>query len=144
MLNRREIFKNLLGLMALTAIPATVLAKEVVPDWGRVTKRKVILDIQKAIETAMQDATLELNDPITRQTVTEYVRNVANRHKLNRNLYDYQIVCNEVNNTDKVIDKNEMHCDVYLKFPNEVTFTKLTAVAGRDVHIFEEVVGSLA
>ena len=142
MLNRRDIFKGLLGLVALTAIPVTAYANA--PDWSKLTKRRVILDIQKAMENAMAETTFEFNDPITRNLVVEDIRPIADKYKLNRDLYDYMIVCNETNNTDKVIDRNELYCDVYMKFPNDVKFTQLNAIHARNGTTFEEAVGSLA
>ena len=148
MINRRDIFKGLLGGIILAGTASGAVAKILEtntvtkPTWEKINKRKVILDIQKAMEDSMGNTLFGFNDSNTRRMVSEHVRSVAENHKLSRNLMDYQIVCNDMNNSSATIDKNELHCDVYLKFGNAITFTHLNAVASRGGMTFEEVVGN--
>lgn len=145
MINRRDLFKGLIAgiVVAGTAVPAVAKALETRPNWNKLVKRRVINDIEKAMEWAMAESTFEVNDDFTRNHVSEYVSGIARNHKLNKSLYDFCVVCDKTNNTPKVIDANKLICDVYLKFPNEMTFTRINAITERNGTTFEEIVGSL-
>ena len=145
MLNRREIFQNLLGLMALTAIPATVLAKEAAqPNWALLRKRMIINRIHKEMEKASKIGLFEINDGFTQSQAKSILQPYLRDLKNGRFLYDYMIVCDETNNTTKVVDANQFKMEVYLKFPNDIAFTHLLLVTHSRGMTFEEAVGSLA
>ena len=85
----------------------------------------------------------EFNDAFTRaqfrSAVEPFLRDVKNR----RGLVDFSVVCDESNNTDSVIDRNEFVCSIFVKPNRSINFITLNFVASRSGVEFEEIYGAV-
>ena len=117
----------------------TMLAKPSAFD--RINVRRLFIVIEKAIARASRFSLFEFNDQFTRaqfvNLVEPYLRDVAGR----RGITDFRVVCDETNNTQEVIDRNEFVGDIYIKPVRSINFIQLNFVAVRSGVSFEEVVG---
>ena len=117
----------------------TMLAKPSAFD--RINVRRLFIVIEKAIARASRFSLFEFNDQFTRaqfvNLVEPYLRDVAGR----RGITDFRVVCDETNNTQEVIDRNEFIGDIYIKPVRSINFIQLNFVAVRSGVSFEEVVG---
>ena len=68
-----------------------------------------------------------------------FLRDVKNR----RGLVDFSVVCDESNNTDSVIDRNEFVCSIFVKPNRSINFITLNFVASRSGVEFEEIYGTV-
>jgi len=117
----------------------TLLAKPSAFD--RINVRRLFIVCEKAIARAARFSLFEFNDQFTRaqfvNLVEPYLRDVAGR----RGITDFRVVCDETNNTQEVIDRNEFIGDIYIKPVRSINFIQLNFVAVRSGVSFEEVVG---
>ena len=93
----------------------------------------------KAIATAAKAQLFEYNDSFTRaqfrSAVEPFLRDVKNR----RGLTDFSVICDETNNTDSVIDRNEFVCSIFVKPAKSINYITLNFVAARSGVVFKEV-----
>ena len=99
--------------------------------------------LEKAIATAAKAQLFEFNDAFTRAqfraAVEPFLRDVKNR----RGLVDFAVLCDETNNTDTVIDRNEFVCSIFVKPARSINFITLNFVAARSGVEFEEIYGAV-
>jgi len=107
--------------------------------FDRINVRRLFIVLEKAIATAAKAQLFEYNDAFTRaqfrSAVEPFLRDVKNR----RGLTDYSVICDETNNTDSVIDRNEFVCSIFIKPAKSINFITLNFVATRSGVQFEEV-----
>ena len=111
--------------------------------FDRINVRRLFIVLEKAISTAAQAQLFEFNDAFTRaqfrSAVEPFLRDVKNR----RGLVDFSVVCDESNNTDSVIDRNEFVCSIFVKPAKSINFVTLNFIATRSGVEFEEVYGAV-
>ena len=111
--------------------------------FDRINVRRLFIVLEKAISTAAQAQLFEFNDAFTRaqfrSAVEPFLRDVKNR----RGLVDFSVVCDETNNTDSVIDRNEFVCSIFIKPAKSINYVTLNFVATRSGVEFEEVYGAV-
>ena len=109
--------------------------------FDRINVRRLFIVLEKAISTAAKFSLFEFNDAFTRRQfvnlVTPYLRDVQGR----RGIYDFQVVCDETNNTAQVIDTNQFVGDIYIKPARSINFIQLNFVAVATGVQFSEVIG---
>jgi len=107
--------------------------------FDRVNVRRLFIVLEKAIATAAKSQLFEFNDSFTRAqfraAVEPFLRDVKNR----RGLIDFSVLCDETNNTDTVIDRNEFVCSIFVKPARSINFITLNFVAARSGVQFEEI-----
>jgi len=107
--------------------------------FDRVNVRRLFIVLEKAISVAAKSQLFEFNDAFTRaqfrSAVEPFLRDVKNR----RGLVDFSVVCDETNNTDTVIDRNEFVCSIFVKPAKSINFITLNFVAARSGVEFEEI-----
>jgi len=54
-------------------------------------------------------------------------------------LIDFSVVCDETNNTDSVMDRNEFVCSIFVKPARSINYITLNFVAARSGVQFEEI-----
>jgi hypothetical protein len=117
----------------------TLLAKPSAFD--RINVRRLFIVLEKAISTAAKFTLFEFNDDFTRSQfrnmVEPFLRDVQGR----RGITDFQVVCDETNNTGEVIDRNEFIGDIYIKPARSINFIQLNFIAVRTGVEFSEVIG---
>ena len=111
--------------------------------FDRINVRRLFIVLEKAISTAAKAQLFEFNDAFTRaqfrSTVEPFLRDVKNR----RGLVDFSVVCDETNNTDSVIDRNEFVCSIFVKPSRSINFITLNFVAARSGVEFSEIYGAV-
>lgn len=110
--------------------------------FDRINVRRLFIYIEKAITKATKDYLFEFNDEITRTDFVNVIEPFLREIKSRRGIYDYVIICDETNNTPKVIDNNEFVADIYIKPARSINFIGLTFIATRTGVSFEEVIGN--
>lgn len=111
-----------------------------------VSVRRLMITIEKAIATSLQDFVFEPNDAALRLRVTalleEYLSTLGADGAFQTEGGDrgYRVVCNEVNNTPATIDRQELHCDIFIKPIRPAKFIELTAVITTTGSSFEELI----
>ena len=71
--------------------------------------------------------------------VEPFLREVQGR----RGITDFKVICDETNNTDSVIDRNEFVCSIFVKPARSINFITLNFVAARSGVEFEEIYGAV-
>ena len=111
--------------------------------FDRINVRRLFIVLEKAISTAAKAQLFEFNDSFTRAqfraAIEPFLRDVKNR----RGLVDFSVVCDETNNTDSVIDRNEFVCSIFLKPAKSINYITLNFVATRSGVEFEEIYGAV-
>lgn len=109
--------------------------------FDRINVRRLFIVLEKAIAKAAKYLLFEFNDTFTRlrfkQMVEPYLRDVQGR----RGIYDFQVVCDETNNTPFVIDNNAFVGDLYIKPARSINFITLNFVATGTGVVFDEIIG---
>ena len=107
--------------------------------FDRINVRRLCIVLEKAIAVAAKSQLFEFNDAFTRAqfraAVEPFLRDVKNR----RGLVDFSVLCDETNNTDTVIDRNEFVCSIFVKPARSINFITLNFVAARSGVEFEEI-----
>lgn len=109
--------------------------------FDRINVRKLFLVVEKAIEQAAKAQLFELNDETTRNifrsVVEPFLRDVQSR----RGITNFEVVCDESNNTPAVIDNNEFVANIFIQPARSINFITLKFTATRTGISFSEVVG---
>jgi phage tail sheath protein FI len=107
--------------------------------FDRINVRRLFIVLEKAIATASKFQLFEFNDPFTRaqfrNLVEPFLRDVQGR----RGITDFRVICDETNNTEVIVDRNEFVADIFIKPARSINFIRLNFVATRSSVSFEEV-----
>jgi len=110
--------------------------------FSRINIRRLFIVLEKAISTAAKFQLFEFNDSFTRanfrSAVEPFLRQVQGR----RGIYDFQVICDESNNTAGVVDSSQFVASIFVKPARSINFITLTFVASRSGVDFEEVYGA--
>jgi phage tail sheath protein FI len=111
--------------------------------FDRINVRRLFIVLEKAISAAAKGRLFEFNDGFTRaqfrSAIEPFLRDVKNR----KGIYDFSVVCDESNNTDSVIDRNEFVASIFIKPAKSINFITLNFVAARTGVEFEELYGAI-
>jgi phage tail sheath protein FI len=118
-------------------------ASNVVSAFDRINVRRLFLTIENQIGRVARSQLFEFNDAITRNNFISIVEPYLRDIKAKRGITDFQVVCDESNNTPDVIDSNQFKADIYIKPARSINFINLTFVATRTGVSFSEVVGTV-
>ena len=109
--------------------------------FNRVNVRRLFITLEKAISTAAKFQLFELNDQFTRaqfrNLVEPFLRDVQGR----RGVTDFQVICDDTNNTPEVIDTNRFVADIFVKPARSINFITLSFIAVRTGVEFSEISG---
>ncbi len=109
--------------------------------FDRINVRRLFIVLEKSISASAKYSLFEFNDSFTRaqfvNLVEPYLRDIQGR----RGITDFRVVCDETNNTQEIIDRNEFVGDIYVKPARSVNFIQLNFVATRTGINFDEVAG---
>ena len=116
----------------------TLLAKPSAFD--RINVRRLFITLEKSISAFAQFSMFEFNDDFTRSSfvsaVEPFLRDIQGRGGIT----DFAVVCDESNNTQEVIDRNEFIGSIFIKPTKSINFILLNFVAVRSGVEFDEVV----
>lgn len=107
----------------------TLLTKSSAFD--RMNVRRLFIVMEKAVAKVMKYFVFELNDEFLRQTVAStlnpYFRDIKGR----RGIYDWKVTCDANNNTNEVIDRNELIVDIKIQPARSAEFIYVNFYAMR-------------
>ena len=110
--------------------------------FDRINVRRLFIVMEKAIATAAKFQLFEFNDAFTRAqfraTIEPFLRQVKGR----RGIVDFQVVCDDTNNSQSVVDANQFQASIFVKPNRSINFITLNFVAARSGVEFEEVYGA--
>lgn len=119
----------------------TLLARPSAFD--RINVRRLFIVLEKTIEQSAKQQLFEQNDEFTRNAfinlVEPFLRSVRGR----RGITDFYVVCDETNNPQDAIDRNEFRADIFIKPTRSINFIQLNFTAVRSDVAFSEVVTNL-
>ena len=77
--------------------------------------RLLLIVIEPAIKEFLEDYLFEINDRATRAEIETKISGYLENIKGRRGVFDYDVVCDESNNTGTIIDNNQLVVDVFIK-----------------------------
>lgn len=117
----------------------TLLAKPSAFD--RINVRRVFLFFEKATLRTSKYFVFEPNTLFTRTQVINVLDPLFENVKNKDGIRDYIIVCSEKNNTDEVIEQNQLKIDIYIKPTKTAEFILVDFIATRQDANFQELIG---
>ena len=109
--------------------------------FDRINVRRLFIALEKSISTAAKAQLFEFNDEFTRaqfrNLVEPFLRDVRGR----RGITDFNVVCDESNNTTQIIDSNQFVADIFIKPARSINFITLSFIATRSGVEFSEIAG---
>lgn len=110
--------------------------------FDRINVRRLFLYLEKATKKTTKYFVFEPNTSFTRNRVVSTLSPIFDRAKNTQGLYDYQIVCDQRNNTPTIIDQNELVVDIYIKPVRSAEFILVNFYATSTGANFSEIIGA--
>jgi phage tail sheath protein FI len=110
--------------------------------FDRINVRRLFLYLEKATKKTTKYFVFEPNTSFTRNRVVSTLSPIFDRAKNTQGLYDYQIVCDQRNNTPDIIDQNELIVDIYIKPVRAAEFILVNFYATSTGANFSEIIGA--
>jgi hypothetical protein len=82
---------------------------------NRLNVRLLLIVIEPALKEFLEDYLFELNNEDTRSDIDNKITNYLTGVKSRKGMLDFDVVCDESNNTPTVISNNQLICDVFIK-----------------------------
>lgn len=108
--------------------------------FDRINVRRLFIVLEKTIERSTQSILFEQNDAFTRNQFIAIVEPFLRSVQARRGISDFSVVCDETNNPQAAIDRNEFRADIYVKPIRSINFVQLNFVAVRSDVSFQEVI----
>ena len=105
----------------------------------RVNVRRLLIIVEKAIATMLDYFVMEQNSDFTRRQISLIIEGYLRLIKASEGLRDFKIVVEDTNNSGAIIDRNELHVDIYLKPVRVAEFIVLNTIITSTGVSFEEV-----
>lgn len=109
--------------------------------FDRINVRRLFLTLEKETQALLKYFVFEPNTFATRNRLKGALMPTFDKAKLNDGLYDYQLICDERNNTPDVIDNNELKIAIYIKPVRASEFILADFIATRTGVDFSELNG---
>ena len=109
--------------------------------FDRINVRRLFLALEKATKQTAKFFVFEPNTLFTRTQVVNVLAPIFENAKNTEGVYDYRIVCSELNNTPDVIDNNELKIDIYIQPVRTAEFILVNFYATRTGTNFDELIG---
>jgi hypothetical protein len=109
--------------------------------FDRINVRRLFLTLEKQTKELLKYYVFEPNTFTTRQRLVGALLPIYDKAKLNDGLYEYEIVCDERNNTPDVIDNNELKVSIYIKPVRTAEFILADFIGTRTGVTFSELIG---
>jgi len=110
--------------------------------FDRINVRRLFLNLERATKETCKFFVFEPNTLFTRTQVVNVLSPIFENAKNTEGLYDYRIVCSELNNTPDVIDNNELKIDIYIQPVRAAEFILVNFYATRTGTNFDEIIGA--
>ena len=110
--------------------------------FDRINVRKLFLTVEQSIEEVANDQLFEFNDEDTRDNFVETVEPFLRDIQADGGIVDFQVVCDDSNNTPDVIENNQFVADIFIQPASSINFITLNFIATKSGASFnEEVTG---
>lgn len=110
--------------------------------FDRINVRRLFIVLEKTIERTAKSLLFEQNDAFTRNQFIAIVEPFLRSVQARRGIQDFFVVCDETNNPQDAIDRNEFRADIYVKPVRSINFIQLNFVAVRSDVSFNEVISN--
>ena len=110
--------------------------------FDRINVRRLFLNLERATKNTAKFFVFEPNTLFTRTQVVNVLSPLFENAKNTEGLYDYRIICSELNNTPEVIDNNELKIDIYIQPVRTAEFILVNFYATRTGANFDEIIGA--
>ena len=112
--------------------------------FDRINVRRLFIVLEKTIDRSAKFQLFEQNDEYTRSGFINLVEPFLRSVKGRRGISDFYVVCDESNNPQDAVDRNEFRADIYIKPIRSINFIQLNFVAVRSDVAFSEVITNLS
>ena len=112
--------------------------------FDRINVRRLFIVLEKTIDRSAKYQLFEQNDEYTRNTFINLVEPFLRSVKGRRGISDFYVVCDESNNPQDAVDRNEFRADIYIKPVRSINFIQLNFIAVRSDVAFNEVITNLS
>lgn len=109
--------------------------------FDRINVRRLFLTLERSVKKTSKYFVFEPNTSFTRNRVVATLSPIFERAKNTQGLYDYKLICSNLNNTPQVIDSNELVVDIYIKPVRTAEFILVNFYATPTGADFNELVG---
>jgi len=112
----------------------------------RINVRRLLIVLEKSISASLKYFVFEPNSDITRYRITSMIESYLDllgaRGAFQTELGDkgFKVVCDATNNTPAIIDRNELHVDVFIKPSRAAEFVQLQVIITATGASFEELI----
>ncbi len=129
--------KEFLGIGAVIWGQKTAQRKASALD--RINVRRTLLFIEKTVQLFLNPLVLDVNNtPEVRLRVWNQINNFLQSIKAQGGLTDYQVICDDSNNTADVIDANTLNVDILVKPVKTIEFIDVNVIVASTGLSFEE------
>lgn len=108
--------------------------------FDRINVRRLFIVLEKAIATASKFFLFEQNDGFSRAQFKNLVVPFLKTVQTRRGITDFKVVCDESNNTEEVVNRNEFVADIFVKPTRSINFVQLNFIATKSGVNFNETV----
>ena len=108
--------------------------------FDRVNVRRLFLRLERATRQVCRYFVYEPNNLFVRRRLLDVLNPIFQAVKSAGGLYDYEIICDERNNTPQVIDNNELKVAILLKPVRTAEFILVDFIATKTDANFEEII----
>ena len=109
--------------------------------FDRVNVRRLFIALEQSISSAAKAQLFEFNDEFTRAQFLNLVEPFLRDVKGRRGITDFNVICDESNNTTQIIDSNQFVADIFIKPARSINFITLSFIATRSNVEFSEIAG---
>jgi phage tail sheath protein FI len=88
----------------------------------RINVSRLVAYLRQRIEELVRPLVFQPNDKLTRDTAKALIDKLMIDVTTRRGLYDHLVVCDNTNNTNDTIDRNELHIDIAIEPVKSVEF----------------------
>lgn len=95
---------------------------------NRLNVRLLLITIEPAIASALDNFVFEINDTQTQSLITSIITSYLNEVLANQGVYAFSVVCNATNNPPAVVDANQLVAAIYVQPTKSAEFITLQVV----------------
>ena len=99
--------------------------------FDRINVRRLFINVEKRAEALAKSVLFEQNDETTRLGFNNAISSYLSEVQARRGITDFQVVCDDSNNTAEVIDRNEFVAEIYIKPTRSINYITLSFIATR-------------
>lgn len=107
--------------------------------FDRLSIRRLFIALEKAVATAAKFQLFEFNDEFSRAQFIGLIEPFLREVQGSKGISEFKIICDESNNTQEVIDKNQFNADIFVKANATINYIQLNFVASNSQANFSEV-----